>query len=165
MTPRADPVGRDWIKLILRRPVLYDRLRSAVFLSTLATPASDNCPMMIIGIDGGDAGLLTLAGMKTRARAGDDWDEAYAGAFLGTPLFSHLTWTAVILICLALNLRDARRGARPPGFEAITGLGCAALLYAASYFVISGACDYRYLYVLDVAGMAILVNRVAYRPA
>jgi hypothetical protein len=163
MTPRADPVGQDWLNLILRHPGLYGRLRMAVFVSTLATPASDNCPMMVIGVDGGDPGLLNLAGMKTRTRARDDWDEAYATAVLGTPLFSHLTWAAMILVCLALGFRDWRRGERPPGFEAIAGLGCATLLYAASYVVISGACDYRYLYVLDVAGMAILVNRVAYR--
>jgi len=163
MTPRADPVGQDWLGLILRHPGLYGRVRTAVFVSTLATPASDNCPMMVIGVDGGDPGLLNLAGMKTRTRARDDWDEAYATAALRTPLFSHLTWAAMILICLALGLRDQRRGERAPGFEAIAGLGCAALLYAASYVVISGACDYRYLYVLDVAGMALLVHRVAYR--
>ena len=43
---------------------------------------------------------------------------------------------------------------RAPGDLAVAAMLGAAGLYTASFFVISVACDYRYLYFLDVAAMA-----------
>ena len=40
---------------------------------------------------------------------------------------------------------------------AVIGLMLAALSFAASFFVISLACDYRYLYLLDLAALVGLV--------
>jgi hypothetical protein len=41
------------------------------------------------------------------------------------------------------------------------GLLGSALLFTASFFVIAIACDYRYLYFLDAAAMAALVQRIS----
>ena len=39
------------------------------------------------------------------------------------------------------------------GRHAVAGLQIAALAFALSFFVVSIACDYRYLYFLDLAAM------------
>jgi hypothetical protein len=44
---------------------------------------------------------------------------------------------------------------------ATVGMQVAALAFTASFAVISLACDYRYLYFLDVAAMAALAQRAA----
>jgi hypothetical protein len=164
MSPRADGVGRDWVRLIIKNPGLYLRVRTEVFLATLTTPPADSCPMIIIGVDNGNPEVLEMSGLKARRTDRDDLAEDYASNFYRTPIFSHLAWGAVMLIGIALAARDLRRGGRSADLIAIIGLGAAALLYVAAFFVISGSCDYRYMYFLDVAAMAILVHRAAIPP-
>jgi hypothetical protein len=41
-----------------------------------------------------------------------------------------------------------------PGDTAVIGMLAAAFLFTASFFVISIACDYRYLYFLDLAALS-----------
>jgi hypothetical protein len=161
MSPRANGVGRDWVRLIVKRPGLYLGVRTEVFLATLTTPPADSCPMIIIGVDNGSQELLQMSGLKARRSERDDLAEDYASNFYGTPVFSHVAWGAVLLIGMALALRDLRRGARRADLIAVVAMGVAAFLYVAAFFVISGACDYRYMYFLDVAAMAMLVHRAA----
>jgi hypothetical protein len=106
--------------------------------------------------------MLAAAGLAARDTDKDDWDGDYAAAFLGTPVFSHLAWGGLALVLLLLAARDVARGRRPE-MVATIGLIAAALVFAASFFVISLACDYRYLYFLDVAAMAALVQRLSAR--
>jgi cation transport ATPase len=117
--------------------------------------------MIIIGVDNGSQELLQMSGLKARRSERDDLAEDYASNFYGTPVFSHVAWGAVLLIGMALALRDLRRGARRADLIAVVAMGVAAFLYVAAFFVISGACDYRYMYFLDVAAMAMLVHRAA----
>jgi hypothetical protein len=161
MSPRANGVGRDWVRLIVKDPGLYLRVRTEVFLATLTTPPADSCPMIIIGVDNGSQELLQMSGLTARRSERDDLAEDYASDFYGTPVFSHLAWGAVLLIGMAFALRDLRRGARRADLIAVVSMGVAAFLYVAAFFVISGACDYRYMYFLDVAAMAMLVHRAA----
>ena len=67
---------------------------------------------------------------------------------MGTPVLSHLSSLALAVLFLALLIR---RGASAD--IAIAGLLAASLLFALSFFVVSIACDYRYLYFLDLAAM------------
>jgi len=161
MSPRADGVGRDWARLIVKDPGLYLRVRTEVFLATLTTPKDDSCPMIIIGVDNGNPEILEMSGLKARRSDRDDLAEDYASNFYETPVFSHLAWGAVMLIGMALALKDLRRGARRADLVAVVAMGVAALLFVAAFFVISGACDYRYMYFLDVAAMAMLIHRAA----
>jgi hypothetical protein len=161
MTPRADGVGRDWARLMVTDPGLYLRVRTEVFLATLTTPKADSCPMIIIGVDSGNPEVLEMSGLKARRSDRDELAEDYASNFYDTPIFSHLAWGAVMLIGMALAVRDIWRGARGADLVAVVGLGAAALLYVAAFFVISGSCDYRYMYLVDVAAMAMLVHRAA----
>ena len=86
------------------------------------------------------------------ARRWDGRDQAladYAHHFIGTPFFSHGVFAALAAGLLVLFLRRRR-----PADIAMAGLLSAALAFAASFFIISIACDYRYLYALDLAAMA-----------
>ncbi len=164
MSSRAEGVGLDWRRLILTRPGLYLRLRSQVFWATLATPRSENCPMVIIGVDGSDAPALKASGLRPRRTATDEALEDYASDDFGGPVFSHLAWGLALVAGMALALRDWRGGDHGSDLAAVIALALAALLYTAGFFVISGACDYRYLYLVDAAAMALLVHRAARRP-
>jgi hypothetical protein len=73
----------------------------------------------------------------------------YATAFAPTPGLSHATYAAVGLVLLLVLLR--RR--QPPDIAGAAMLA-SAFAFAASFALISIACDYRYLYDLDVAVIA-----------
>ena len=161
LIPKGGAVGRQWSWLLLHRPDLYLRTRTAAFLSTVLTPARDECPKVFVGVDGEDPHLLQIAGLSARYTAQDGWDDRYATAFLRTPVFSHLTYGAILLVLSALALRDLRRGDRRPEQAAVLAMAGAAVLFAGSFFVITNACDYRYLYFLDVAAMAAAMVRAA----
>jgi hypothetical protein len=117
---------------------------------------------VLVGVDGGDPDTLTDAGLKARETDKDDWDSDYAQAFLGTPIFSHPFYAVLAAILLLWALWDVACG-RPEMIAAV-GLLLAAFAFAASFFVITIACDYRYLYFLDVAAMGALVQRLAFKP-
>ncbi|HEY2048454.1 MAG TPA: hypothetical protein VGH03_03880 [Caulobacteraceae bacterium] len=164
LPPSTPALADDWWKLVLRHPWLYVRMRAQVFWDTLATPDSANCPLVSVGVQDRDRAELARAGLRPRLTARDQWDEDYVWSFWDTPVLSHLAWGALALTLLALDLRDVAHGDRRPGTLAATGLAVAALAYAATYFAASIACDYRYLYLVDVAAMAALVRRSAARP-
>ena len=84
---------------------------------------------------------------------------AYARSFMGTPLLSHLTFGALAIGLLILYLR---RGCRDD--IAMAGLLAGALAFSASFFFVSVACDYRYLFPLDLAAMVALFHFFAAPP-
>jgi hypothetical protein len=163
VTPSGGAAGKQWAQLFLRTPGLYLSVRTRVWMITLLTPASARCPMIFTGIDGGDVDLLRAAGLKAREDDKDDWDSDYASAFLGTPVFSHAFYGAVILLVLGLSARRWARGDRSSGLLAAVALGLAGLAFAASFFVLSIDCDYRFLYFTDVAAMVVAVREAAAR--
>ncbi len=162
LTPRGSAVGRQWFELIRNHPLLYLRTRGAIWLATLTTPPRDACPIIIVGVDG-DPAMLARAGLKTRMDAKDAWDEDYASSFIGGPLYSHLFYGAVLIMALAVQAARWLRGDRGPEAVATLGLGFAALAFAASFFFVSVDCDFRFLYFLDVAAMAVTARVVAAR--
>jgi hypothetical protein len=165
MAPVGDAAAQQWKALILERPWLYLRVRAGVFAATFLTPRSDRCPMFYVGVDGADPERLRELKMQTRFDDRDDWENDYANALLRTPVFSHLFYAGLLVILLGITGRRWLRGERPPEAPAVLAMGSAALLFAASFFIVSGSCDYRYLYFLDVAAMAVLVREAARRPA
>jgi len=90
-------------------------------------------------------------GLPERYDARDEALDNYAAFFAGSPVYSHAAWGAAAAIALVLLLRRRR-----PADIAMAGLLAGALLCTASFFVISIACDYRYLYVLDLSALAAL---------
>jgi len=164
LPPHTPALTEDWWNLLLRRPWLYARVRAQVFWDTLSTPDSANCPLVSVGVQDLDRAELARAGLQPRLTRRDQWDEEYVWNFWDTPVLSHLAWMTLLLVLIALDVRDLTRGDRRPGLIAAIGLSGCALAYAATYFPASVACDYRYLYFLDIAAMAALVRRAAAHP-
>jgi hypothetical protein len=141
-------LSRQWRDLVLRHPWLYLRIRAADFGWLLATPDIDSCVAFFVGVEGPEPWMSRLH-MTNRIRPRDYALEAYGDRLTPTPLFWHWLYGAAALAMLAVLIWR-----RAPGDVAVAALLASALLFTASFFLISVACDYRYLYFLDVAAMA-----------
>jgi len=141
-------LATQWYDLVLHHPWLYLRVRAAIFGWVFFTPDLAACRPVYTGIDGPAEEMQELG----IARRFDDRDRAlgaFAQAFAGTPVFSHAFFA---LLGLAAALALFGRGG--PGDRALAWMMLGALAFAASFFVISIACDYRYLYVVDLTALA-----------
>ncbi|HEX4302581.1 MAG TPA: hypothetical protein VHZ78_07295 [Rhizomicrobium sp.] len=149
----ADPdaVERQWRALILEHPGLYLRVRAAAFWWVFATPDIAACRPVFTGIEGPQKEMREM-GIAPRRDARDRALETYGKAFFGTPVWSHIAFGVLALMCLVLLLRRRR-----PEDLALAAMLGGAFAFAASFFVISIACDYRYLYVLDLSALAALL--------
>jgi len=141
------PVRAQWLSLITHHPWTYLKVRAEVFRWVFATPDISVCLPYLVGVSGPEAQMQRL-GLEERD---DDRDEAlatYASAFMQTPILSHVFY-ALLSIVSALLLLKRRRDED----IAIAMLQLGALAFTASFFVIGIACDYRYLYALDIAAL------------
>ncbi|HZZ70073.1 MAG TPA: hypothetical protein VFE18_18020 [Phenylobacterium sp.] len=141
----------QWRRIIVHYPAAYVLQRLDVFRWTFLTPKLELCLPVQVGVSGPDAMLGDLdiqGGVSPRAQRLSD----YAGRFYRTPIYSHLTWAVVAIGMIVLLLRR-----RDPADWAFVGLLGGTLLFAASFAVISVACDYRYLYLVDLAAMTSLL--------
>ncbi len=145
----ADPgtMGRQWRDLLLQHPWLYLRVRADIFRWVFLTPDLKQCLPYEIGVDGPPS-VMTDLGIAERYDARDRLLDHYGRFFIGTPVLSHVFYAVLALVALAILLR--RR--RAPDI-AVAGLLAAAFGVTASFYVISIACDYRYLYFLDLSAM------------
>lgn len=137
-----------WRALVLDHPLLYLRTRWADFAAVVATPDAIACHFVSIGVTGPPARLKQL-GLKGGIRPQDQALANYAGIFFTTPVYSHLAWGALAMVLMVILLRRGE-----PADLAMSGLLAGALLFAMTFLVISIACDYRYLVLLDLAAMA-----------
>jgi hypothetical protein len=144
----APVLRRQWLRLVLRNPAAYLALRAELFRWVFAAPDAWQCHPYFVGEDGDPADMAAL-GMHPRYDRRDVLLDRYAKAFVGTPVFAHPAFGLVALVALVLLWRRRR-----PADLAVAGLLAAALLFALSFFAISIACDYRYLYVLDLSAIA-----------
>ncbi len=146
-TPLA-VMSAQWRSLLLGDPWLYLSIRARDFFWVLATPDVDACLPFFDGIAGPEP-WVTRLGLKNQERPQDlalkDWGEPWSHS----PFGSHLLYLAIDGVMLALLLRRRR-----DSDLAVAGLLTSALVFVATFFVISVACDYRYLYFLDVAAIA-----------
>jgi hypothetical protein len=148
---RAAPsaaLAADWRAFVLSRPLVYLRARAEAFRWVFLTPNIERCVPVCLGVQGPQEALDAL-GMTFRWSAQDERLLGYDRAFLHTPVYSHLAYALLALgVAVALMVR------RDPADASMIALMAGALAFAASFFVISIACDYRYLYFLDLAAMA-----------
>ena len=141
-------IGGQWADLVFRHPALYLKVRAASFGWTFLTPDLERCLPLVVGVTGPQPWLGRL-GVARTPRARDLWLEGYAQGLVGTPLYSHLVYALLAVgVIVALALR------RRPGDIPMAALQAGALAFVASFFVIGVSCDYRYLYLLDVAALA-----------
>lgn len=141
-------IAAAWREMVLHHPGLYLRQRWPVFWQVLATPDIRACRPLYFGVDGPPEVMKTL-GLVRRWNARDTAMARYGTALLDMPLFSHLAFAALAVLALVMLLR------RGGGADiAIAGLLAGALLFALTFLFVSVACDYRYLYALDLAALA-----------
>jgi len=140
-------IAAQWYDLVRHHPWLYLRVRARVFGQVLFTPDIEGCRPVFTGIEG-PAGEMEDLGLKPRRDARDLALANHAKGFMGTPVFSHAVFGVLAIGALFILLRR-----RSPGDIAMALLLASAIVFTASFFVISIACDYRYLYYLDMAAL------------
>jgi hypothetical protein len=111
----------------------------------------DWCLPVYVGVD---APIDKMAPLQLKRRyAQSDVELAnYASWYFGTPVLEHGFYVAIALVLAGLFLWR-----RQPADIPMAGLQLAAVAFAASFFLISIACDYRYMYFTDLAAMAGLI--------
>lgn len=147
----ATPPGlifAQWRDALLGHPELYLATRWAAFTQVLWTPDRTACHTLFTGVDG-DPRLMASLGLTRVWRPQDRLHDRYGLLLRDTPLFSHLLFGVLALGVLVFLLWRGRN----MDLMAASLLG-AALAFTASFLVVSIACDYRYLYFLDLAAMA-----------
>ena len=149
-TPKAR-LAAAWTGMIVERPGLYLTHRLKVFGQVFLTPSIERCGPIAAGV-AGPADILAKLRIAPGIDGRDAWLQRYASAFFATPVFSHLTY-AVLALAVAVALALRRR----PADIAMIGLMLSGLGFAASFLFLSIACDYRYLYMLDLSALAGLV--------
>jgi hypothetical protein len=142
-----DLLRGQWLFLILHRPLLYLETRADIFRWVLLTPRIDLCLPTYSGVSGPQEPMDDLD-LQTRWDERDLWLELYGDHFLGTPVLQHGIF-ALLSLGAGILLLWRRRAAD----ISIAFLQIGALAYVATFFFISIACDYRYLYCLDMAAM------------
>ena len=143
----TEAVRSDWLHLVTHRPDLYLRIRADVFRWLVAAPAVDRCLPVFVGVDGDPTKRANLR-LPHRFSLADVELYGYVTQVSRTPAYSHLTY-----VVLALAIGAALLIRRDPADLPIVALMAGALGFSASFFVVSIACDHRYLYFLDLAAM------------
>jgi hypothetical protein len=146
-SPPAAVIFAEWRGLLATDPVGYARRRLEVFRWVFLTPKLELCVPLHLGVEGPPE-IERKLGVQHGQRPGDGRIYEYVARWFATPLYSHLTYAA-----LAAAVAGFLLVRREPADIPIAGLMVGALLFTASFFVVSVACDYRYLYALDLAAM------------
>jgi hypothetical protein len=136
-----------WRDLILSDPAGYARRRFEIFRWVFMTPDLQACGPLHLGV----AGLPDVErnlGLKDGPYVSSTRLWTYAHAWFATPVYSHLTYALIAIAVLAFLLVRRR-----PADAPIAALMLGALMFTATFFVLSIACDYRYLYALDLAAI------------
>jgi hypothetical protein len=151
----------QWLDLITHRPDLYLRQRWEDYRWLMLTPDPDRCLPVYTGVDA-PAEKMRPLGIAHRYSRADQQLTNWDSWFEDTPVQRH--WTYAIAALLVAGLLLWRR---QPADIAVAALMAGALAVTASFFVITIACDYRYLYVLDISAMAgvlyLLVDPTGFR--
>jgi hypothetical protein len=143
-------IPAQWRDFVRQHPSLYLRVRWDAFRWVLFTPDPIACRTVFAGVANAEP-LLRDLGVTARFDSRDRTLTSYALAFAGTPILSHATYLVLSFLCLLALLWR-----RAPTDIALAALILSAFAFTLSFFVISIACDYRYLYFLDVVALVTL---------
>jgi hypothetical protein len=142
---------RPWFDFVVHHPGLYLRERAEVFRWVFVTPDIAACVPYVVGFRGPQPTMKAL-GFRPRVSPRDKLMNRYGQALIHTPLFSHVTFLTLALFEIGFLLRR-RQAADIVLASMLTG----AIVFCATFFFISLACDYRYFYVLDLTALTMLV--------
>ena len=143
--------GQQWWNLILRHPGLYLRVRWEDFRWLIAPPVIDWCLPIYVGVDAPEEKMAPLR-LKHRYVQSDIELSNYSSWFLDTPIYSHVFYGSISMVLAGLFAWRRQRGD-----IVMAALQLAGVAFAASFFIISIACDYRYLYFTDLAALTGLI--------
>ena len=144
---KAPVVAAEWRAMIAEDPLGYARRRLEVFRWVFLTPKLELCVPLHLGVSGlpnveKDLGLVDGHWLQ------DTRLYVYATGWHHTPFYSHLAYAlAAAAVAILLMIR------RDPPDIAIAALMVAVLGFTATFLVVSIACDYRYLYAVDLAAI------------
>ncbi len=137
----------QWLDLIVHHPWIYLKQRGAMFGWVFFTPKIEACLPFYVGVQGPQDEMDQL-NLDARDDARDEWLQNYGNRFEGTPVFSHAffaLFSLAAMVILFLRHRDT---------DIVMGVMQASVfVFTLSFFAISLACDYRYLYGLDLSAM------------
>lgn len=140
-------IQAQWVEVVRTRLPIYLRHRDDVFSNVFFMPEPEACLLFHVGVAGPPEVLAELQ-MDARLDGRDARLALYGQKFSRTPVFSHLAFAILAVATMgALALR------RTPVDLVVCGLLVSALAFAASFYFIGIACDYRYIYFLDLAAM------------
>ena len=146
---KAGLVSRIWRETVFSNPLAYLTVRLRNFEWVALSLHQNECVAFVVGVNG-EPEILSRLKMTPRYNVRDSWlDRGYGRRLLGTPVFSHPLFALGGLACLFFLLRR-----REAADLAVSGLLLGAMAYTLSYYFLSVACDYRYLYVLDLSVIA-----------
>lgn len=152
ITNSVVPVRRQWLALVRAYPALYLSVRAADFGWLFLDSHPDKCLTYAVGVIGPTAQMKML-GLQYRYDNRDAWlVDNYGDPLIGTPVFWHPIFALIGAIVFVFLMRR-----RKPADLAIAAMLAATALYAASYFVIGIACQYRYLLAIDTSALAALL--------
>ena len=156
IAPSIDAVKRQWRATVAAHPLLYLAVRLDDFSYVFLSRHHEACMAYAVGVDG-PKWAMTRLGLATRYDDRDNaLDDEYAAPLLATPLFSHPFFAAIDIVCFVLLLRRRR-----PADLAMAGMIASVALYTLSYFAIAIACEYRYLFAIDLSAIAAALYLVA----
>jgi hypothetical protein len=143
-----DILARQWREAIATEPGTYLAVRAQLFVWLFWPGHGDACPLYTVGVDG-PANWMNKLSIAPRFDARDEALDDYASALGATPVFWHPAYAVLTVLCLWFLLK--RRGAAD---IALAAMLTASLLFTLSFFFVSMACEYRYLYMPDLAAAA-----------
>lgn len=145
-TPERE-LRAQWWTLVSGYPGAYLAHRWDALVWVLINPRLEQCVPIHVGVEGPASRLQALGVTPGQDRA-DVAIANYATWWYVTPFYSHLAFAAAALIVAGFLI--FRREACD---LVIAALMLGGLAFAGSFFLISLACDYRYLYALDLAAI------------
>ena len=141
-------VPATWANMVLKDFPDYAAHRLEVFRQVFLTPDLRACLPVTTGIQG-PTDVLTELSLPERQDRRDRELYNYATWTYDTPVLSHLPYALISLVLMVVLVLRGR-----PSDYVMAGLQAGALAFAGSFLVIALACDYRYLYFLDLAALA-----------
>jgi hypothetical protein len=146
--PSLGAVGAQWRELVAAHPLLYLRVRAEEFSWLFLQQHPDKCLTYTIGVFGPEK-QMKMVGMSQRHDRRDEWlEDNYAEPLVGTPALSHVVFALAGLVCLIVLLMRREASDWP-----MAAMLVASALYVLSYFFIGVACQYRYLFVMDMTAL------------
>ena len=145
-------VPATWANLVMHEFPDYASHRLEVFRQIFLTPDILACLPVTTGVQG-PVDVLSELALPARQDRRDNQLINYATWLYGTPVLSHLPYALISLATMVLLLLRGR-----PSDFVMAGLQAGALAFAGSFLVIALACDYRYLYFLDLAAITGLIH-------